>query len=104
MVKITRTYQRPSSDIPFYHEFLGENTLIKKHMYENYILTNKVISQRQTMSEDKLKYMSITTWSSTEDFFDFSTDVTFARLVELDVSKKYEEERGITLRLNIENI
>ena len=104
MIKITRTYKRPSADIPFWHEFYGENKLAQKHIYENYILTKKFVNHSQTISDDKLKWVSTTTWATTDDFFDFSTDVAFARLVDMDGSKKYEEERNISLTVDIENI
>ena len=104
MIKITRTYERSSVDIPFYHEFLGENKLAQKHMYENYILTKKLVNHSQTLSDDKLKWVSTTTWATTDDFFDFSTDVAFARLADMDASKKYEEEHNIILTVDIENI
>jgi hypothetical protein len=104
VIKITRTYERSSADILFYHEVRGENKPAMKHLYENYILTKKFVSHSQTMSDDKLKWVSTTTWATTDDFFDFSTDVVFARLIDMDASRKYEEEHNIILTVDIENI
>jgi hypothetical protein len=104
MIEIKRIYERPSADIPFYHELRGENKLIQKHMYENYILKKKCANHKQMMSDDKLKFTSYVTWASDKDFFDFVTDVTFSRLVDQDSSKKYEEKHGITMTVEFKDL
>jgi hypothetical protein len=104
MIKIIRTYERPLADIPFYHEIRKDNQLIQKHMYENYISTKKFVAHNQTMSEDKLKYIMSVTWVNIDAFFDFITDVTFARLIDPETSKKYEDDHGITMTINIEEV
>lgn len=103
MIKVTRTCRRSSADIPFYHETLRDNKLAQKKMYEKYVLTKKVISNSQWITDDKLEHVSITTWASINDLFDFFTDIELSRL-QLDVQKKYEEENNITMILDIKDI
>jgi hypothetical protein len=106
MIKVTRTFRRPSADIPFYHEIQSENKSTQAHMYKNYILTKKFVSSNHIMSEDKLEFTSYTIWSTEDDFFDFVTDVDFAKLIDNESSKrhKYEDDNNIIVNINVENV
>jgi len=106
MIKVTRTFTRPSVDIPFYHEIQSENKLTQTHMYKNYILTKKIVKSDRYMSEDKLEFTSYIIWTTVNDLFDFVTDVDFAKLIDNESSKKhqYENDNDITMVLNVEKI
>jgi hypothetical protein len=104
MIKITRIYTRPSSEIPFFHDTQVENPNVKKHIYENYVVTKKIIKSLQVMSDDKLEFRSSVIWNSYDDFFDFMTDVFLAKSFDIVTSKQYDESNGITMKLINEEV
>lgn len=71
-MRITNMLIRSSIDIPF---FIWP-TNVTSYIFENYVSTGKCNESESHMSDDGLILTSVRTWTSVEDYYEYSTDPT----------------------------
>ena len=67
MIITTRTFTRPSVDIPWHYEALRGPILFATRLEEDFMKTNKILSRNIEISDNELNLIVIIYWSTEQD-------------------------------------
>lgn len=94
MYQITREQVRPNTDVDFF-SIVKLAPDIAEYWHEKFILTKKIISNKHTLSEDKLTMTTVSQWASKDDFYDMISDPYLNETL-FDMQREYNKYHNIT--------
>lgn len=89
MIKVTRTYTRPNTNVAFHTKVINAS-----HLVENYDKTKKRLYIKNELSEDRLSLLHIALWDSHESYEEHRRD---PKCIEyFNARDAYNQRVGIT--------
>lgn len=96
MFKTVYQITRPSTEVEFFNMrdslLISENS--KDHLQNSYIITGKIVSFVNELSEDTLSMSSTTIWDSKNSYNEFNSDPIIVEGV-INVREQYRTSNGI---------
>ena len=74
MIITTRTFTRPSPQVPWHFEKVNNSVLFSVRMSEDFIDTNKILHRYSTLSDDELALEVVICWNSKESMEEHFSD------------------------------
>ena len=95
MYEIIGTQTRPNTQVPFLTKDSGVIPAeVYEYVRENYLVTNKILSQSTTISEDQLTLTSTRFWSNEAAFDEFMADTYIIENL-VNPGNAYLDQNGI---------
>jgi len=95
MIKLTKTYVRPNTQVEFFNPKDKMDLPSKRHMKVTYIDSGMIVSNETTLSADGLTQTTVIVFNTEESWYQFRDDTIIQNSV-LNARAVYNIENNIT--------